>query len=402
MKLKSYKIIEFIIFIIFLNPLICFLLFTLGFKINFHSINIFLLFIITVLSFLTYSRENKLHIFQIHLFVLLFLIINILMSIYNPINITSSVIDLIGYYIQIFSPLMIAVFFLKERINIIENFVFKIGIVVAFFNLFQYLLMLTSNYDLFIGYSKFLGMNDGYYEDLKALIVNRPLGYYFDVHAQVYLPLFSLILINKFVNNKLKKFLLILVILLGLLISGVKTAYLIGLIILFRRIIQVFDLASIFKTFLIIIFSTLILNYYLDSIVFNLIKRIIVHDLEILLIHLFEIPIFLIMNYPLIFLLGGQVFMENFIYSEVYLITLIFHIGIFGIIIYILIPNIILFIKGNNVQKDLVLIFILSLSHYYIFKVGGNIIGTSLIYAYILNLFILKNERKSFSSYNLL
>lgn len=392
MTIKRYRFIDALLFFILINPIICLLLYAVGIEVNFHSTNILLLFVITILSFITYSNLKSIKVFQIHFVVLVFLMLNILLSLYNPLDISSSIIDLIGYYIQVISPLMIASFFLKEKESIIEKYVLKIGVFIAVLNIIQFLLLVTNNYNLFLGYQNSLGMDGFYVEDLKSLIVKRPAGYFFDIHSQVYMPLFSLILIFKY-NLKIwiRNFLFVLIII-SIIVSGVKTAYLIAFFILLRRVLTLFNFTLIIRTLIYLSFTTIILNYFLDSIVFELVKRIIIHDLEILFIHLFEVPIFLFNNHLLIFLLGGQVFMENYVYSEVYLITLIFHIGVIGVILYVFIPNLLLFFKGNQIQKDVVLIFVLSLSHYYIFKVGINILGTSLVYVYFLNKFIIKYD----------
>ena len=189
MTIKRYRFIDALLFFILINPIICLVLYAGGIEVNFHSINILLLFVITILSFITYSNLKSIKVFQIHFVVLVFLVLNILLSLYNPLDISSSIIDIIGYYIQIISPLMIASFFLKEKESIIEKFVFKIGVFIAVLNIIQFLLLVTNNYNLFLGYQNYLGMDGFYVEDLKSLIVKRPSGYFFDIHSHGLKPI---------------------------------------------------------------------------------------------------------------------------------------------------------------------------------------------------------------------
>ena len=126
-----------------------------------------------------------------------------------------------------------------------------------------------------------------------------------------------------------------------------------------------------------------------DSLIF---KRIVQHDLEIIVEHFSTVPFLLIREFPFVFIFGGQTWLENHIYSEVYLVTLLFYFGIFRLGIFL--TPFILSLRFK--QRDTLLIstiVLMSLGHYYIFKNGVNILCSTFVIAS----FIERFKKKSFT-----
>ena len=104
--------------------------------------------------------------------------------------------------------------------------------------------------------------------------------------------------------------------------------------------------------------------------------------------HLYEVPKLIYDTSKMMFFFGGQPNMANYIYSELYYVTLIYYIGIVGVFSLYVLPMITVFIFSKQLFiKSIVLIFALSLAHYSVFKIGVNMIATSYIY-YIFYKFI--------------
>ena len=132
-----------------------------------------------------------------------------------------------------------------------------------------------------------------------------------------------------------------------------------------------------------LVFFFFVLNFYFDSIVYDLGYKIITHDVNIFIEHFTEVPKLLVKKYPAVFYLGGQVDFQNYVYSEVYYVTMIFYIGIIGVILFFIFPAVYLFIvTQDNFIRLLTLVYSLSLVHYYVFKISINVMGTTLFYFY--------------------
>jgi len=180
----------------------------------------------------------------------------------------------------------------------------------------------------------------------------------------------------------------------SIMLSGVKTAYISTVILLLYYFYKQLSFLRIIQGSLLVYIIVVISNSYMDNFIFDLVYKIITHDINIILKHLFEVPIYLFDRYFYVILFGGQVGMEEFIYSEVYLITLIYYIGFFGVFIFFIFPLVYTFIKSKTfLIQSITIIFALSLGHYYIFKSSFNIIATSLFYFYFFSI-IYKNKIK--------
>lgn len=391
------KIFNLLSFLILFNPLISFTLFSLGFNFIYHKTNILLLVLLVAVVF------TQLLIIKVNSFLkLLPIIISLLffLAFLNSFDIIfqkNDFVDLIGLYIGIISPLIIGIqFLIKDKIGDNDfkyKFIFKSSVLIAVINIIYFYLLYFGNYELIFRYTEFIGLG-GYIEDLGSLFI-RPAGYFYDYHSQYFLPTISffLVLFNKIKLKGITRIFILSLLLLSIIISGVKSAYITVifcfLYIWWSRNKNVSLFLIIFIYFL--VFS--IIDFFTGSFIYDLAYKIITHDVEIIILHIFEVPIFLFNNYFLVFLFGGQVHFAGFIYSEVYLVTLIYYIGTFGLVLFFLFPFVYLFKKSISYQVfTLVLVIFLSLLHYYVYKTSVNVFGSALLYYFALGSIIFKNK----------
>lgn len=360
-----------IITILISSPLICFLLFAFfGLKINYQSIDIILISILFIISLIQLRRNSPI----LYFLPFIFISLNLILGIYNPMKLNYSIFDQIGQTLKLSSPFVFLFLFkTKEGFQDMVKILKISCVLIAIINVSFFLLLITKNDELLLEYTRILGLYN--YKDDLGTFFNRPVGYFFDYHSQILLPLCGLYLFNE---RNFKTLFFKALFISSILISGIKTGYAILAFLIIFNLINRISLSQKFKTLVLVISGLISLNFMLDNFVIRIINRIIIHDLEILVLHFTEIPKYLITDLPFIFLFGGQTFLENVIYSEVYLITLIFYFGVFRLF-WFLSPFLKALLINNYRLQSISLIILLSLSHYYIYKNGVNIFASSFL-----------------------
>jgi hypothetical protein len=263
------------------------------------------------------------------------------------------------------------------------DLLFYSGLFITVVNLLIFVLLLSSSYELVANYMVVLGL-DSYVFDLSSFFL-RPSGYFFDLHSQYYLPVFSLVLLRfkKIQLSSRATIIYSILIILSLGVSGIKSAYLtLFVLLMYWFLVRLNN----YKSYLYLILVTtilLVIDLATSNLASALLVRVWEHDILVLIEHFTEVPIVLYENYPITFLLGGQPLLANFIYSEVYYVQLIYYIGIIGLVVAYIIPIITLFFMSKDSYiKSLTIIFALSLLHYSVFKIGVNMIGTAFLFCY--------------------
>lgn len=390
------KLFLFFGFISFTNPIIIFLLYSVGYSINYQSINVFIIFALVILSILYVLNFKKKSIFLNIVFAIFIVIFLGLVGSFFPVFKRVSFIKLIGLYSSIIGAPLISIFlikhFLKNRqIDLFINLIFWGGVLIAILNIYFFYKLYFGDYSKIYQYTEFIGLGS-YIKDLGTFFI-RPAGYFFDYHSQYYLPLFSFIMLvsNKVKFSKIKRIILVLLCILSVILSGIKAAYITLIVLLIFYFIKKYSFFNFILWTIILFINIIILDSYFDSVLYDLFYKIITHDINILIKHFFDVPKLLFKNYFHVLLFGGQVGMEAFIYSEVYYITLFYYIGFFGVLFLFIVPIIYTFFKGQTFYlQSLTIIFSLSLIHYYVFKVSFNIFGTALFYFYFFLLYYKK------------
>lgn len=376
-----------LLLILFLPPIV-YIIYTLGIPLIYHQLNVVLLLnvILGSILYLLINKRDKV-LLVIPLTIGIVFILNYFGSLSNVFT-NNDLISFVGLFISITAAPFFSIFIIKHyrrygNINILYYFIFISGILISTINITMFILLYYGDYTVIFSYTEFLGLG-GYINDLGSLFV-RPAGYFFDYHSQYYIPLITYFMVytNKILLKPKIRFLILSLTFTAIIISGIKSAYLTIIIcfiyLLFRRI----NLFYIIYYFIIIFFLFIITDYFLDSIMFELGYKILTHDINIFIEHFTEVPIILFEKFSSVFYLGGQVDFQNYVYSEVYYVTLIYYVGIFGVLIITIYPTIFLLI----ISKDkfvilIVLVFSLSLIHYYVYKISINVIGSALYYFY--------------------
>lgn len=392
------KIFNLLSFLILLNPLISFTFFSIGFKLIYHKTNILLLVLLVAVVFTQLFLIKVNSLLKILPIIILLLFFFAFLNSFDTIFQKNDFVDLLGLYIGIISPLIIGIqFLIKDKIGDYEfkyKFIFKSSILIAVINIVYFFLLYFGNYELIFGYTEFIGLG-GYIEDLGSLFI-RPAGYFYDYHSQYFLPIISfyLVLFNKIKLKGIIRIIILTLFLLSIIISGVKSAY---ITVIFCFLYIWWSRNNNVSLFLIIFIYFLVLSiidFFTGSFIYDLAYKILTHDIEIIILHLFEVPLYLVKDYILVFLFGGQVHFAGFIYSEVYLVTLIYYIGIIGLFLFFLLPFFYLYNKVKSYQIFTIsLIIFLSLLHYYVFKTSVNVFGSALLYYFALKSFISNNKQ---------
>ena len=375
------------------TPLLGLLFFKAGFLLKYHQINssLTILFIMfSILTVFTNRVMTKMVFIVICLFVIsVFSFTSSLNSIFE-INTIESVIGMFALYFgpQFIGLILVYIWLKLKSDDFIHTLFFYSGLFIAVVNIIIFILLYSGRYELIYGYTEVLGLGD-YFLDLGSFFI-RPAGYFFDTHSQYYMPLFSFVLLvfNKVVFLKKRKLLYIVIIIVSILMSGVKTAYLtLGALLLFWTMVK-YNKPRNLLIVITLLLLVLFIDSLMDNVVLNLINNIFTHDINIYMEHLYEVPKLIYDTSKMMFFFGGQPNMANYIYSELYYVTLIYYIGIVGVFSLYVLPMITVFIFSKQLFiKSIVLIFALSLAHYSVFKIGVNMIATSYIY-YIFYKFI--------------
>jgi hypothetical protein len=401
-KLSGWeKILLAILVLIFITPAACLILHSMGISIVHHQINVLYMFAIFLISniFIFTGRKNDvLAIIPFTFF--LFFFVSYLGSFRNYFYPPNDFVSFFGSFLSITIAPFVSVFIInysrkKSNINLFYKLLALFGLIIAFVNIIFFVLLYSGGYALIYSYTEFIGLGD-YLKDLGSFFV-RPAGYFYDYHSQYYLPLITLFLIytkKVQVKKEWRSFLMV-ILALSILLSGVKSAYITLVACIIYLMIRNVSFVNLIRYLLTLFLFFFIADYFLDSFFYELGYKIITHDINIILEHSSEVPVLLYEKYTSVFFLGGQVDFQNHIYSEVYYITMIYCLGIFGVFIFFIFPILFLWFKSNDrFIKLLTIIFGLSLFHYYVFKIGINLFGTALFYYYFLNklFFKIKSE----------
>ena len=375
------------------TPLVGVLMYKGGVLLKYHQINAFITILFIFFSVLTVFTNKLLSKAAIAIVSLSSISLIAIISSFNTIFEVNAIGDVIGMLILYLGPQFIGLFLVYIWIKLksddfIYILLFYSGIFIALLNIVIFILLYSGNYELIYGYTEVLGMGD-YFFDFGSFFI-RPAGYFFDTHSQYYLPLISFVFLvfNKVVFSKSKKTLFMSILLVAILTSGVKTAYLsLSALLLFWLMVK-YNKPKNLVVFILFLSFVMLIDSFVDDFIFTLISNIFTHDINIYFEHLFEVPKLVYNSSKTVFFFGGQPNMANYIYSELFYMTLIYYVGFVGVIILYVLPIISVFLFSNELfVKSIVLIFALSLVHYSVFKIGVNMIATSYIY-YIFYKFI--------------
>lgn len=291
-------------------------------------------------------------------------------------------------------------FYKTGKMEVLLRWIIGAGLFIAAVNIIHFFFnTILSNYTAVKSYLEILNQNLADYLDMEGTNgFLRHAGYFLDTHSQFYIPLATLIIlqIEKFpVKMKGWKITLIVV---SILLSGVKTAYLIMLL-MWLIILMRTNIKAALNFFLALIVLGVGVMLFFNEMVINMVVMIFTHDMDILVEHIYNNPIRLFNDYTLVFFLGGNPGLVEKIYSEVYLVTTMYFIGLAGLILYL--SPLVIFLVNRNKKYFLGLIifiyFIFTLSHYPVFKVGINNIVSALPVVYLLaaiNDFKLRNDKQ--------
>ena len=377
----------FYLLILFTPPLIYFL-FTSGITIAYHQINILLVFVVfgaSILSLAFSKRDKILLLIPLTIFVVFsFSVAGSFDNIFSDNDFGR----LFGLYVSLTAAPAISTFLLKyyRRVGNIDLFLRLIlysGVFISVVNFYMFIMLYYGEYSNFFLYTEYLGLGS-YIEDLGSFFL-RPAGYFFDYHSQYYIPIIALFILykNKVLVTPKVKFFALMIIVLSIIVSGIKSAYLTLIVCFLFLLVSRLSIGTMLKYLFGLVFFFFVLNFYFDSIVYDLGYKIITHDVNIFIEHFTEVPKLLVKKYPAVFFVGGQVDFQNYVYSEVYYVTMIFYIGIIGVILFFIFPAVYLFIvTQDNFIRLLTLVYSLSLVHYHVFKISINVMGTTLFYFY--------------------
>jgi hypothetical protein len=307
-------------------------------------------------------------------------------------------ISLVGLLTSLLAPPFFGLFLLVNRkrngnLDLFYQFLFFTGLLIASVNIVMFVLLYYGDYQNIFNYTEFIGVGN-YIEDLGSLFV-RPSGYFYDYHSQYFIPMIGLFLV---VTNKVKlktfaRIIVILIFISSIFLSGVKTAYLTLLACFTYFLFKRLSLFQLFLYSVAILLLAIIGDFIFDSMIYDLGYKIITHDINIFIDHLTEVPVLLINNYQFVFLFGGQVDFANYVYSEVYYVTMIYYIGFLGVFIFYIFPIFYLFVKSNDSMTTIMtIIFSLSLFHYYVFRISFNVVGSALFYIYFFHKFLYRSK----------
>lgn len=290
-------------------------------------------------------------------------------------------------------------FYRSGRMEVLLKWIVRAGIFIAVVNIIHFFFnTIVGNYGAVRSYLEILNQNLADYLDIEGSNgFLRHAGYFMDTHSQFYIPLAALIILQV-EDIKLKgKGWCITLIVVSILLSGVKTAYLIMLIMWLIILLRSNTRAVLNFLAVLLIVAAAVLIYFNETVI-NMAIMIFTHDMDILVEHIYYNPVKLYNNYPLVFLIGGSPGLVEKLYSEVYLVTLMYYIGLVGLLFY-LSPFVVFFFNRNRkyyLGLILLIYLVLTLSHYPVYKVGVNNIVSALPVVYFLaaiNNFKLKNGK---------
>lgn len=390
------KFFYFCMLLILFIPQFTFFFFSRGISVVYHQLNVVLLVVVAFSSILYLFFDKKDRVLLLIPFTSGLVFLFSFLGSFDRIFSDNDFPSLFGLYASLTGAQFFSVFVIKHfrktgSIGIFIYFIFLSGIFIAATNIWLFILLYFGDYTTIFSYTDYIGLGD-YIEDLGSFFT-RPAGYFFDYHSQYFIPMIALFLVitRKIKLKRITRPLVILFFITSILVSGVKSAYLTLIVCFFYLLLRRLNALRliVYSVSMLAVFA--IVDYFLDAMIYNLGYKIVTHDINIIIEHFTEVPLFLMNSYPLVFLVGGQVDFANYVYSEVYYVTMIYYIGIIGVFLFFLFPSIYLFVKSKDTfTRLLTLIFALSLVHYYVFRISFNVVGTTLFYTYFFYYFLLR------------
>lgn len=415
MKIYQFKqlIFKILIGILLILPPLSFIFYTFGVFFNFNNLN-FIIYILLILLSISCTRTLKReHLKFFRLFVVI-LILNLCGHIlyqgsYGIIDFLRTV---SGYYIFVFIGWILYKLFIEkdEEIKVLK-FVVKMGIFISIINFLHFIFISTDKYTLSDGgwsitfnhYNimiEYLRELNKAFSDYILIGLNydnalRPVGFFYDTHSQYYFPLATCVIL--FIKKDICKHrnLWLTFIISTIILSSIKTAVLSILIVSFiwcclnLNIIKLIKKAIPALLLFIILFKDKLFAIFggenISKILIQLIN------------HFIFVPFLYFSNYIVGFFIGGATFLrdETAFYSEVFWVTVLFYIGIIGIIIYIKPIKLLKQIKDNEIGSYIFIIMALSMTHYGVYVVGVNNVVTSIPFMYYFS--YLSNKNKVFN-----
>lgn len=320
-----------------------------------------------------------------------------------------------GYYMFLFISFIIYQLYYKrgdeKKVLLV---LIKLGKLISVVNILHYIYLASDNFNLdgwsitFNNYqlmADYLTLLNKNFVDYIVIGLNydnaiRPVGYFYDTHSQYFIPLCTCIILlfkKKMVRNQ-QLWLVIMVV--SIILSSIKTAYATIVIVLALLILKKWSLSKVLKYSIpgVAAFGLLFKNKIMAVFAGDNFMTILIQLSQ----HVSSLPFLLASTSPLSFLIGGATFLreEEMFYSEVFLVTLLFYIGIVGLFVFLR-PLNMSFIRDKRFEIGiyLYLALLLSLSHYGVYSVGVNNFASALPFMYYLgyvdsNVKLSPNKRK--------
>jgi hypothetical protein len=306
------------------------------------------------------------------------------------------------YYIVFLGYLLYEIYYKTNQLERLLKYFVRMGVFISVINILHFvsyfvLFKTNFNYSHVNAYLDVLNptFND-YIETSKrynTVGFVRHVGYFFDMHSQYFIPLLSLFVI--LVGNlkmRLRSFCLTIIVL-SILLSGIKTAYLTLVFIYLIYWVTSFNLKKFGISFLLLSFLFILFYSRIEFVITNLLTQ----NHSIYSEHLLNNPT-KFYNYSNIgFFIGGNPEAFDMIYTEVSFLEVWYSIGIFGMFFFV-IPGLFFFFKKFRLSIGWYsfLVLILSLSHYGVFNNGINNFASALVFLYFI-IFINSKKNQSLS-----
>jgi len=348
------------------------------------------LFISIIFIFINIKQTKREQVFFILLLFTIFY--NSLLSILNDglsIGILNSLKIVKNYYLVVLIGFILYKFYyLSDKIENFYKLIIKIGLFIAIFNF----LLSIDNYLHIINFAssirEYIDIHHSNYSQYIRSSVGllRPAGYFFDLHSQTFIPMAALFLLLLRVTTIKYQKLVILILIFSILMSSIRMSY--AMLVVFGLFILLMKKQKISFWILLTIFLISFFGYFSEYIImfFDQIRGLRGNTSNIAANHLITIPFLLWDESIITFFFGGNSTLRSVIYSEVYLWTLLFYIGLFGLIFYFIPLFTLLNFKKYKVGFFFSLYMLVSLLHYKVYNQGINVFVSSIGFIYMFDL----------------
>lgn len=390
--LSRQFILEFLLIMLLLLPMISFVVFLAsGFFFNFNNFNFIVYLVIIILSF-SYMRVIKKCFVK---FFLTFGVILILMALGFLRNGTEGVVEFLraisGYYTFVFLGwVLYKVYYETGKIFKLLKFIVNIALFISIINIAHFILLQTDNYtrnewtmtferyNIIVDYLMLL--NKIYYDYIvisaqyNEVGFIRHVGYFFDTHSQYYIPLAGCIILVFTDKLSRYKWIYMTIMLLSVLFSGIKTAYMTIALMFIISLIGSGQLWQYIKRTLPIIIAGVLV--FRNKIIHLLWGDGMWKILFQLFSHVVLVPMVYFNADKIAFFIGGAPQLRNdpLFYSEVFWVTVTFYIGVLGLLIYLKPIKLFKYIRSNEFRLGtyMYIMFCFSMTHYGVYCVGVN------------------------------